>query len=218
MDANDVRVKSGICTPAGAGAIVGMKESTLRSWTRLRGSRMPLVHVASNERRGWPTIPLIGLIEAHIIHVLRTDVGLRMRTIVDFAERLRSNNDEFGFASPDLVTDTIDIYRQEDSELERVHDGQHPLSEVVKPFLRPIGLWLDGRPGAFAPPGLPGLEIDPRFSAGRLSFARNRVPVFAVLGGLSAGESADQLASDYELTRAEVSLVETNVDWLTKVA
>lgn len=218
VDSDDIRVRSGIGTPRSVSAILGMNVETLRSWSRVRGHRIPMVHTVPNERRGWPTIPLIGLAEAHVIHVLRTGVGLKLSTIADFVERVREEGDEYGLASPDLVTDKIDIYRPVDSDLERVYDGHRPLSAVVQPFLRPIRLWQDGIAGAFAPDGLPGVEIDPRFSAGRMSFRRSRVPVFAVVGALAAGEAREVVAEDYGLSMDEVELVESKQEWLASVA
>lgn len=216
--ADDIRLTSGICTPRQVSSIVGVNQGTLRSWMQANSRRSALVRSAANAHRGWPTIPLVGLVEAHVVHVLRSQIGLKMRKVADYAAYLRAQ-DPFAMASPELVTDSIDLYFANAEGLERVHDGQQPLHTVVEPFLRRISLWSDGQPGVFIPEQMEdvGVTIDPRFSAGRMTF-RNRVPLFAVAGALRAGDDVALIAEDFGLSEREVLSVDENIDWIESAA
>ncbi len=52
----------------------------------------------------------------------------------------------------------------------------------------------------------PVLVIDPRIQFGQVCIARTRVPADAVAGCVSAGDSVDAVASDYQVSRDEVLL------------
>lgn len=219
MDADDIRASTPICTTSGVATLIGMPTPTVYSWTRARGRRPALVHTITNDRRGWPTIPVVGLAEAHVIRALRS-MDIRMSKITEVVNWLRNEaNDPFALASPRLVTDGIDLYVQRDADLERAFDGQRPIKETIADHLREIDVWPDGYAGGYSPERLgPTIQIDARFSGGRMSFVRNRVPLFAVAGGLVAGDSAESVAADYDLTRDEIALVEQNLDWLKNAA
>lgn len=45
---------------------LGMPESTLDVWLLERGLT-PLVHAVRPERRGWPRVPFVGVIEAYVL-------------------------------------------------------------------------------------------------------------------------------------------------------
>ncbi len=220
MQANDIRVAAPICTTAEVGTLVGMPTPTVYSWTRPRGHRPALVHSVAGDRRGRPTIPVVGLAEAHVIRYLRATVGIKLSKVTDLVNWLRDEaSDPFALASPKLVTDGIDIYIRRDSELERAFDGQRPIKEAIADHLREIDVWPDGYAGGYSPAKLgAGIQIDARFSAGRMSFVRNRVPLFAVAGGLLAGDSPQAVAADYGLTAAEIALVESNLEWIKEAA
>jgi hypothetical protein len=219
MDADDIRASTPICTTAEVATLVGMPTPTVYSWTRKRGHRPALVHTVANDLRGWPTIPVVGLAEAHVIRALRS-MDIRMSKIAEVVNWLRNEaNDPFALASPKLVTDGIDLYVQRDADLERAFDGQRPIKETIADHLREIDVWPDGYAGGYSPERLgPAIQIDARFSAGRMSFVRNRVPLFAVAGGLIAGDSPESVAADYGLNPDEIALVERNLDWLKEAA
>ena len=63
---------------------LGMPESTLDVWLLDRGET-PLVHGVEPERRGWPRVPFVGVIEAYVLRALR-DLRLPMDEIRKAAE------------------------------------------------------------------------------------------------------------------------------------
>ena len=89
----------------------------------------------------------------------------------------------------------------------RIPARQHPLALLGL-------LWL----AAGLPQHVPGVTIDPRFNAGRMTFVRNRVPVFAVLGSLAGGDSVDEVMQQYGLTLQEVAAVDEHREWAATAA
>lgn len=218
----DARFTSPILRPRDVATLVSMPEPTVRRWTRSADDRPPMVHEVRSQPRGWPSIPLVGLAEASVLRALRGG-GMTMRTAVHAGRYIR---DRFGtpyaMASPQLVTDGVEafILDSEAGELVRIKDNQHAFIEVLQDHLRPLQIGRDGYVEAFKVLRLEdvGVDIDPYFSAGRMSFRRNRVPVFAVVDALRAGESARTVEIDFRLTPTEVQAVEREIDWLDKVA
>ena len=47
-----------------------MPESTLNVWLA-KPSTAPLVHSVTPEKRGWPRVPFVGIIEAYVLRSLR---------------------------------------------------------------------------------------------------------------------------------------------------
>ena len=112
-------------------------------------------------------------------------------------------NDPHALANRRLVTDGAYAYVQEGPrDLYRVRTQQHAFVEVLEEHLRPLVFERDDYPVAFAV-RIPGVVIDPRFNAGRMTFVRNRVPVFAVVGSLRGGDSVDEVMQQYGLTVQE---------------
>lgn len=117
-----------------------------------------------------------------------------------------------------LVTDGAFAYvRENPSELYRVKTKQHAFVEVLEDHLRPLIFEDDDYPVAYEV-RIPGVVIDPRFNAGRMTFVRNRVPVFAVLGSLRGGDSVDEVMQQYGLTLQEVTAVDEHLEWAAKAA
>lgn len=169
-------------------------------------------------------MPLVGLAEAFTTAYLR-DLGLSPQRVTRFAEYVRHRSgDRYALATPKYWTDGLTEYVQGEDELHELYTGQGAFHQVVKPFLRELVVWPDGTAGAFRPrrlrtsAGADVIEIDPRYNAGRLSFRRNRVPLFAVVGSLDAGDRVDTVRRDYALSEDEVQLVDTHREWLRNVA
>lgn len=51
----------------------------------------------------------------------------------------------------------------------------------------------------------PGISMDPKIRFGKPCIAGTRMDVATVLGALASGSSADELASEYQLTRDQIS-------------
>lgn len=217
----DVRFTSGICTPRQVAELVEMPPATLYSWANQRGKRPPVVHRVPVKVRGYASIPLAGLAEASTLRALR-QMHLPMRKMVEAADWYRTQyDDDYALASPRIVTDGIDLFVEESGgELHRAGDGQRPFREIIEAYLRPIVMDPDGYARAYKVELAPGIEaeIDPRFNSGRISLRRNRMPLFAVLGSLQAGDPATVVAHEYDLSVQEVRVVGGHARWLEKVA
>jgi len=216
----DARFTSGICTPRQVAELVEMPPATVYSWANQRGKRRAVVHRVPVSVRGYASIPLAGLAEASTLRALR-QMHLPMRKMVEAADWFRDHyDDDYALASPRLVTDGIDLYAQEARDLYRVGDGQRPIREIIKDYLRPVVMDSDGYARAYKVDLAPGIEaeIDPRFNSGRISLRRNRMPLFAVLGSLKAGDTAAVVAHEYDLSVQEVRVVGGHARWLEKVA
>lgn len=217
---NDPRVRSGILTPTQVASLIGMKTPTLRTWTKDRGRRPTMVHTITPRRRGWPSVPLVGLAEASSLLALR-QVGVKMSLLADAAEYICERYDDpFALANPRLVTDGTEAFAHDlqSDELWRIRDRQVAFTEVLREHLRPLILDADDYVKAYRVPlSDVDLFIEPGFSAGRMTFA-NKVPVFAVIGSLRAGEEPVSVALDYGLPPSEVAAVERHIDWLEAAA
>ena len=55
----------------GTARYLGMPESTLDVWL-LDRDQTPLVHAVQPERRGWPRVPFVGVIEAYVLRAFAT--------------------------------------------------------------------------------------------------------------------------------------------------
>jgi uncharacterized protein (DUF433 family) len=51
----------------------------------------------------------------------------------------------------------------------------------------------------------PGISMDPKIRFGKPCIAGTRIDVATVLGGLASGDSVDDLISEYQLTREQIS-------------
>lgn len=170
-------------------------------------------------KRGWPSIPLVGLAEAAVLRGL-LEQGVRRSEIYATVDHLRTEyNSPFPFADHRLLTDGQLVYALEESgAMYRVSTDQFVFRDVVEEHLKPIVFGEDNFPTAYRIPDMPGVEIDPRYNSGRWSFERNRVPLFAVAGAIEAGESPAVVCEAFGLTADEVTLVERNLERLADAA
>lgn len=220
VDYQEPRFVDPICTIREVALLVGMPLDTVKAWSGQRRSRPPFITRIPQGHRGWPSIPLVGLAEASALRALRA--VLPHGEVAAAAEWIRS---EFGsphaLANRRLVTDGAYAYVQEHGDQEllyRVKTQQHVIAEVVAEHLRPLRFEGDDYPTAFRVAAVEGAEIDPRYNSGRMAFERNRVPLFAVVGLLKAGEPATIVAQEFGLSMSEVASVEHNVEWLDEAA
>ena len=124
--------------------------------------------------------------------------------------------DEYAMASKRLLTDGTDAFIEDEYGIARLKDGQGAWREVLREHLRPLIMGPDGFVEAFRVEQFTNSDvtIDPRFNAGRMSFTRNRVPVFTVAGALEAGEELGHVADDFGLTIEEANDVARLSGWL----
>jgi len=217
VDYQEARFVAPICTVRDVAEIVGMPVETVKTWAGQRHSRRQMFSRTPQGRRGWPSVPLVGLVEANTLRTLRD--MLAPSEVEAAATWIRQRYAEpYALANRRLVTDGAYAYIQENpSELYRVKTRQHAFVEVLDAHLKPLIFEDDDYPVAYKV-RIPGVVIDPRFNAGRMTFARNRVPVFAVLGSLQGGDSVDEVMEQYGLTLQEVAAVDEHREWAAKAA
>ncbi|REF24616.1 DUF433 domain-containing protein [Calidifontibacter indicus] len=217
IDYTEPRFTTPICTIHDVAEIVQMPLETVKTWAGQRHSRRQMITRLPQEHRGWPSIPLVGLAEANTLRALR---GVLPPAEVEAAAVwIREQyTTPYALANRRLVTDGAFAYVQENAhELYRVTTDQHAFVEVLKAHLRPLVFDSDDYPVAFEV-RVPGVVIDPRFNAGRMSFERNRVPLFAVVGSLQGGDSVDEVMQQYGLTLQEVAAVDEHRAWAAAAA
>ena len=215
----DRRFTSGILTIPEANVILDIPIDTVQAWVGQRSDRPQVVTRIRPAKRGWPSIPLVGMVEASTLRALRAQ-NLPNEDVMAAARWYRGLAEHpYPLADQRLVTDGFRAFiAHPDNKLTRLVYGQEAFRESVEQYLRPVVWAEDHYPEAFRVERIPGVVIDPRFNAGRMSFERNRVPVFAVAGSLEAGEPLDEVADMYHLTQDEVGAVDEWRDWLEVAA
>ena len=217
IDYREPRFATPICTVKDVADLVGMPLDTVQTWAGQRASWRQMITRVPQGHRGWPSVPLVGLVEANTLRTLRE--MLAPSEVEAAAAWIRQKYDApFALANKRLVTDGAYAYvRENPSDLYRVSTQQRAFVEVLEEHLEPLVFEDDDYPVAFEV-RIPGVSIDPRFNAGRMTFIRNRVPVFAVLGSLAGGDSVDEVMQQYGLTMQEVAAVDEHREWAAAAA
>lgn len=184
-----------------------MPESTLNTWLAPSGAE-PLVHAVRPERRGWPRVPFVGIVEAHVLRALR-EAGLPMDDIQKAAAIVRAEfNDPYALAKRRIATDGVAVFvRLADKSLVRARDHQHAIREVLEDYLRCIDWDETGSPIRLRLPEYPAsaeVVIDPRFGWGSPVLATNNVKVEDVVALWRTGEPIKAVAEEYDLTETVV--------------
>jgi uncharacterized protein (DUF433 family) len=217
VDFDAPRFTTPILTVRDVAQLVGMPIDTAQAWAGQRKDRAQLFTRITPLHRGWPSVPLVGLAEASSLRALRQILPLReIPVAVDF---IRTHaHEQHALANQRLVTDGVTVFLEEHEDVVRLRDRQVTIAEVFREHLKPMEYDGDDYPEAYNVPRLPGVQIHPLFNAGRMSFRRNRVPLFAVAGLLSSGEQPAVVALEFGLAAAEVSLVVDHLAWLGQAA
>jgi uncharacterized protein (DUF433 family) len=210
---DDPRVSWPILTTTQVAALTEVPSATLKGWARGTDS---ILHTLPN-RRGWPTIPFIGLVEAEVAGSLLQFLSpLRVKSILR-ALKAR-HGDDFTLDAPHLVTDLSNTFLRDGEELTRIPDSQGAFLEVIRKELRTLRIGVDGKVEAFTPTRLDIASVDPRFNGGSLSLTRTRTPVASVVGSLRAGDHSSTVAADYGLTIEEVERIAADLEWAEAAA
>ncbi len=195
-----------LLTPRETARHLQLPGSTLNFWLREQAAGEPLVHRVPPAKRGWPSVPFVAVIEAYVLRSLR-DLKLSKGKIRDAAAAVRREfGTPYGLATRRIATDGIDIFVDyANGSLERAHDAQHPIREIIDRYLRYI-TWDEGddSPARLTLPQYPDVVpvvIDPRFGWGAPVIATNNVQVDNVVALWRAGESLEAVAEEYGLTR-----------------
>lgn len=198
--------------------LVGMPRDTAIAWAGQRKDRPQLFTRVEPYRRGWPSVPLIGLAEVASLRALKALLPARE---VPVAARFITEQQkvEHPLAHRHLVTDGATVFLDERGDITRLRDGQGTIAQTFRDFLAPLVYEAgDDYPAAYDVPGMPGVQIHPLFNAGRMSFRHNRVPLFAVAALLAAGESPVTIRQEFGLGAEELQLVGDHMDWLEQAA
>jgi uncharacterized protein (DUF433 family) len=179
-----------------------MPESTLNVWLADRRPA-PLVHAVDAERRGWPRVPFVGVVEAYVLRSLR-DLGFSKASIRRAADLVREDfSDPYALAKERIATDGVGLFvRVADESLVQARDRQIAISEAISDYLTYISWDVTGNPSQLRLPQYPReaeVVIDPRFGWGVPVLARSRVPVDALVSLWKNGESIEAVSEEYEL-------------------
>jgi len=201
-----------LLTPRDAARHLLIPRATMYYWLHEQADGTPLVHHVTPEKRGWPSMPFVAVVEAYVLRSLR-DLGLSKRVIRDTAAAVRSEfNTPYGLASKRIATDGIDIFvRYADEDLARVGDNQRPVREFIADYLQYIS-WdvADEFPARLRLrqyPTVAPVIIDPRFGWGAPVVEATKVPVDAVVDLWLAGEPLEAVADEYDMTREQVEAI-----------
>lgn len=199
-----------LLTPFEAATHLQIPERTMYRWLRTDNDGPPLVHSVTPEKRGWPSVPFIALVEAYVLRALR-DLGLSPRAITEAAAEVRAEfGTEYGLATRRIATDGIDVFIHylDSDELARAADREIPIRGIVEDYLKYVSWDNDG----FAQrlvlrrynPAVAQVVIDPRFAWGAPIVEPARVTVEAVVGMWRGGETAETVADEYGLSVEQV--------------
>jgi uncharacterized protein (DUF433 family) len=201
-----------LLTPRDAARHLQIPRATLYYWLHEHADGTPLVHRVTPEKRGWPSMPFVAVVEAYVLRSLR-ELGLTKKVIREVAAAVRAEfNTPYGLASKRIATDGIDIFvRYADDDLARIGDNQRPVREFIADYLRYISWDLtDEFPERLRLrqyPDVAPVIIDPRFGWGSPVVEATKVSVDAVVDLWLAGESLEAVADEYDMTREQVEAI-----------
>jgi uncharacterized protein (DUF433 family) len=205
-------------TLAEAARYLRLPPATLRSWVLGRrypvargdGHFHPLIRPASQQ----PTqVSFWNLIEAHVLRSLRSEHGVSvqaLRQALGYAER-RLHIPRL-LLRKELCTGAGELFLERYGELiDLSASGQLAMRRVFAEHLKrvewdewmfPVRLYPFV--SADAPMSDHPIAIDPQISFGRPVVLRMGVSTAAIAGRIDAGETVEDIARDYELSREEI--------------
>lgn len=193
-----------ILTARDAARHLRMPESTLDVWIAKQRSGDPLIHSVTPERRGWPRLPFVAVIEAYVLRSLR-DLGASMGEIHETAAFVRKEfGDEYALASQRIASDGVDLFVElaETKQLFSVKRNQYGIREVLSQYLQYVTWDDEGKPKRLRLQQYPvgaAVVIDPRFGWGSPVLERSKVPVDAMLSLWRAGDPMSVVAEEFDL-------------------
>lgn len=204
-------------TQSEAAGMLGMPQSTFNHWASgyktTSGNDKPGFITIERKGRGY-TVPFIGLAEAWIVRAF-TRAGVPVARIRPALEKLRTDiGIEHALASDRLKTDGAEILwdlRQkdaafDDNRLVVVRNGQATFGEIVREHLRHVD-YRDGFIGQVRIPRADGADytVDPEINYGQPTLTEYGIRVDDILDRVLAGESIEDVATDFDLPTETVS-------------
>lgn len=182
---------------------LGMPESTLDVWLLDRGQQ-PLVHAVRPDKRGWPRVPFVGVVEAYVLRAFR-DLKVPMDDIRRAAELVREEfDDPYALAHRRIATDGVALFvRMADESFVHARDRQHAFPEMLREHLRYIEWDSDGNAQRLHLRNFPqaaDVIIDPRFGWGSPVLADTKVKIEDLVTLWRMGEKFTTIADEYGLT------------------
>ena len=194
---------------------LGLPASTLRSWTGRQAGPAPLVHRLPPETPRSASLPVVALVEAHMLRGFR-EMGLSAQGLRVSVTRLREQfADEYALATRRLATDgvslLVDMAASHDEPMwTRAIDGQAVIPTVIDRYLKFV-TWTrtDRYPTRLRLPTYAGADvvIDPRFAFGQPVLEREKIRVRDILDAFWAGESPGTVAAEFGVNPDEVEAV-----------
>ncbi|MBC8120240.1 MAG: DUF433 domain-containing protein [Gemmatimonadaceae bacterium] len=197
---------------------LGVPLATVRSWifgTTYRTKEgekrfQPLIKLPDLHLR---VLSFTNLVEVHVLRSIREVHGVHLDRVRKAILELETNfTATHPLAKIDLHTDGLDLFVQSLEKFVNVSEGrQIVIREVVEGYLRRIErdeqqlaqrLYPFTRTGNSDAPRL--IVIDPRIAFGRPVLVGTNIPTDVLASRYKAGESIDQLSTDYRCDRAKV--------------
>lgn len=204
--------------PAEAARYLRLPAATLRSWVLGRdypkgdahARFQPLIRPANPQPL---QLSFWNLVEAHVLRALRTDHGVALRELrkaIDYAEKKLEL--QRLLLSPELRTHAGRVFLDRYAELIDLNaSGQLAMRKMFEDHLQRVewDQWkfpvrLYPYVGATQPTGERPIAIDPQVAFGRPIVQRAGISTAAIADRIDAGESVDDVADDYDLSREEV--------------
>jgi uncharacterized protein (DUF433 family) len=210
-----------------------MPARTLRRWVcgentenSKRRPSEPVIQLPNAER---PMLSFMNLVEAYVLSSIRRVEKVefdKVRATLRFFEKQSSS--KHPFATNELWTDGFNLFIETSGDIICTSQhGQQVLKEVVSQYLRRIERDIDSLPLKIYPfsksikfdisdervsaspkqvlEEIPkNISIDPLVSFGRPTLAGTGISTNVIAGRFNAGESAKELAKDYDITEAQI--------------
>ena len=170
----------------------------------------PIITATEGER-GEPRVPFVGLAEAHVVAALRRGLGEQPVSLQRIRHAVGILRKEIGvehaLAQESLYTDGAQLlYAYDEAKgggelagLTELASGQRVFGEVVRAYLKRITYDENGWAARLRLPETDRLEVDPHVGFGRPLLVGYGVPVEAARARIRAGESAEDVADDFEV-------------------
>jgi uncharacterized protein (DUF433 family) len=207
---SDPRAEYALYTLAETAQYLGVPYSTLQTWVRPAGERVPLV--TSLPREGYEaSIPFIGFAEAFVLQAVRR-AGVPRNRIRPGVEAVRTElGIEHALASQRLYTDGAELLVRYTGgeELEVARNRQRQLSETVRNQLELITYGGDGYAARIHLPDYGPAEVivDPAVAFGAPVMLTSGARVQDLVDRFWAGESVGAIAADFDMGTDKVEAV-----------
>jgi len=153
------------------------------------------------------------LVEAHVLDAIRREHGVRLKEVREAIRYMQSRmHVEHPLALRGMVTDGRDLFVRHYAQLINVsQEGQLAMAGILDAYLRrvdwdeagfAIRLYPFTRKRELEEPK--SIVIDPEISFGKPVLVGTGVPTSTVAERYKAGESVEDLATDYDLKRDEI--------------